>query len=111
MSKVLARWRRDEAKLARRIKRGWLEVEGQGQTFDLVTAEVEDERHHWIIADTLALAEAFIGAACAWCGDVRDEILVYHGGDWHKDKGLNRSIQRAPSTTSLCRQDWRGRSK
>jgi hypothetical protein len=78
---------------------GWYNVLWQGHLFDVLFltwhAEGFRRRHHWIVADDRAIAEAFLRAVCDWSNEVRDEILVFDGGDWYKDQQLFETIKSA----------------
>jgi hypothetical protein len=52
-------------------------------------------RHHWIVADSMEIAEAFFAEVCAWASEVRGEILVFQDGDWQKNKELYDAIKTA----------------
>ncbi|MEO1402589.1 MAG: ATP-binding protein [Cyanobacteria bacterium J06635_1] len=54
------------------------------------------ERHYyWILADSNAVADEFFATVCRWNSDVRDEVMVFEGGLWHKSRDLFESIQSA----------------
>jgi hypothetical protein len=79
-----------------RIRNAWLEVRWQGATLDVVRmswGEQGHHVHHWILADQVAIAHDFFGAVCRWMMELREEMLVFENGGWHKDEHLYRAIQ------------------
>jgi len=51
--------------------------------------------HFCIAADSQRVAEDFLMAVCAWNQEVRDEVLVFDSGHWHKDSELFAAIKGA----------------
>jgi len=51
--------------------------------------------HFCIAADSQRVAEDFLMAVCAWNQEVRDEVLVFDSGHWHKDPDLFAAIKGA----------------
>lgn len=49
----------------------------------------------FLLADSVELAESFYEAVCEWTAEVRGEVLVFDGGQWHKSQELYRAIQGA----------------
>jgi hypothetical protein len=72
-------------------------VEWKGQVLDVLIMHWGDEsyprRHYWVLAESQSLAIRFFEAVCAWCSDVRGQVLVYSSGCWHKSQSLYNSIQ------------------
>ena len=52
-------------------------------------------RYYWILADTQAIADEFFTAVCQWNSQVREEVLVFEGGFWQKNRDLYASIKSA----------------
>ncbi|MEO1591330.1 MAG: ATP-binding protein [Cyanobacteria bacterium J06632_22] len=52
-------------------------------------------RYYWILTDEQSVAEAFFAAVCGWNSEVRDEVMVFEGGFWHKNRDLYNSIKSA----------------
>jgi hypothetical protein len=78
---------------------GFFKVLWQGRLLDVLfitwTVEGCRERHHWVIADERKIAEDFLRAVCDWSTEVRGEILVFDGGNWHKNQDLFEAIKSA----------------
>ncbi|MEM1251972.1 MAG: ATP-binding protein [Cyanobacteria bacterium P01_H01_bin.21] len=55
----------------------------------------DDCRYYWILADTQAIADEFFTAVCQWNSQVREEVLVFEGGFWQKNRDLYASIKSA----------------
>jgi len=83
----------------RLIENSWLNVIWKGHTLDIVLVTFSHgcypSRHHWIVADSKALAEDFFAEVCEWCSEVRSEVLVFQDGNWSKSEELFREIQSA----------------
>lgn len=82
----------------RYIENSWLNVLWKGALFDVVLVTFSQggcyaNRHFWIVADDQTLAEEFFAAVCEWSSEVRAEILIFHEGEWAKDKELYNSIK------------------
>lgn len=94
---VRSEWEGAGEDLSRRIENSWLNVLWKGQLLEVVlitsTEGCNRVRHNWVIGDDKTIAEGFYNAVCEWSCDVRDEILVYHGGTFMKDKPLFDSIK------------------
>lgn len=94
---VRTEWEGVGRKLRQQVENSWLNVLWKGQLLEVVLISwAEDrcrQRHHWIVADDPKLAEEFFDAVCEWSCEVRGEILVYHDGDFQKDKKLFESIK------------------
>lgn len=92
-------WESAGKKLKRRTRNAWFDVLWSGQLLDvLLITYAEGQycfRHHWIIADSSAIAEKFYDAVCGWSCEVRGEILVYENGYFDKNKELFDSIKGA----------------
>ncbi|MEM9487273.1 MAG: ATP-binding protein, partial [Cyanobacteria bacterium P01_F01_bin.116] len=55
----------------------------------------DDCRYYWILSNTQAVANEFFAAVCQWNSQVREEVLVFEGGFWQKNRDLYASIQSA----------------
>ncbi len=89
---VKTEWESIGKKLSEKIENSWLNVLWQGHLLDVVLITWYDGRfrirHHWIVAEERKIAEAFLRTVCEWSCEVRGEILVFHDGDFLKDKDL-----------------------
>jgi AAA+ superfamily predicted ATPase len=81
------------------VENSWLNVLWRGQLLDVVlvtyTQRCYPSRHHWIVADSKELAEAFFAEVCEWSSEVRGEVLVFQDGEWTKNKELFDAIKTA----------------
>ncbi|NEP53672.1 MAG: ATP-binding protein, partial [Moorea sp. SIO3C2] len=55
----------------------------------------DDCQYYWILADTQVIADDFFKAVCQWNSQVREEVLVFEGGFWQKNRDLYASIKSA----------------
>ncbi|MFL5695022.1 MAG: AAA family ATPase [Ktedonobacteraceae bacterium] len=82
-----------------RVKNAWLEVQWEGKTLDVLIMNWGDgqcqSHHHWLLADSEALARHFFAAVCQWNMEIRGELLVFDNGVWHKDPHLFQDIKGA----------------
>jgi hypothetical protein len=83
--------------LHRSPENGMYDVEWNGEPLIVVlmTFEPGTTTYYWIVAATKELAERFFTAVCAWCGEIRSEILVFAGGQFYKDEALYEDIKSA----------------
>lgn len=91
-------WRGPKKRLLRRAVQTWFEVDWQGEKLDVLTMRLETPMlsgNNFILADTQELADRFLSAVCAWNSEIREEVLVFEGGGWHKDPELFRAIKNA----------------
>jgi len=91
-------WEGVGRKLTQHIENSWLNVLWKGHLLEVVLltwTESCRRRRQWIVADERNIAEDFFNAVCEWSCEVRGEILVYHDGDFEKDKELFDSIKNA----------------
>ena len=83
----------------RAIENSWLNVLWKGNSLDVIlitfTQRSCPSRHHWIVADSKELAEAFFAEVCEWSSEVRSEVLVFQDGEWAKNKELFEKIKSA----------------
>lgn len=81
----------------RSIENSWINVLWKGHLLDVVfvkfTRGCYPQRHQWIVADDRKLAEEFFVAVCDWSSEVRSEVLIFHDGEWAKNKELYESIK------------------
>ncbi|HVT12042.1 MAG TPA: ATP-binding protein [Fimbriimonadaceae bacterium] len=78
---------------------GWLEIEWQGEEFQLV-AIGQYQGHcrtmrHYLLGETEEVTRAFFDEVCLWNAEVRGEVLVFDQGHWYKSSDLYDSIQSA----------------
>src|SRR5258708_11497211 len=75
-----------------RVKNAWLEVQWEGKTLDVLIMNWGDgqcqSHHHWLLADSEALARHFFAAVCQWNMEIRGEVLVFDNGGLHKGPPL-----------------------
>ncbi len=92
-------WERPEKALTKDLENSWLNVLWRGQLLDVVLITWSENcyrsRHHWIVAESRKLAEAFFAEVCEWSSEVRGEILVFQGGYWEKNEELYNAIKTA----------------
>lgn len=83
----------------RSIENSWLNVLWKGNSLDVIlvtfTQDCCPSRHHWIVAESQELAEAFFAEVCEWSSEVRSEVLVFQDGKWAKNKELFEEIKSA----------------
>jgi len=81
------------------VENSWFNVLWRGQLLDVVlvtyTQRCYPSRHHWIVADSKKLAEAFFAEVCDWSSEVRGEVLVFQDGEWRKSTELFDAIKTA----------------
>jgi len=77
----------------------WLKVLWNNQLFEIVLITWTEgncrRRHHWIVAESREIAEAFFDAVCSFSCEVRGEIVVYRDGYFEKNQDLFQSIKGA----------------
>ena len=94
---VKTEWEGTGEKMKHRIQNSWLNVlwkDNSSRSFSShgrKTATAGDTSGSSLISRKVA--EEFFQAVCAWGYDVRGEILVFHNGDFQKDKQLFESIK------------------
>ena len=59
------------------------------------------------MADDRQLAEAFFNTVCEWSTEVRSEVLVFHDGEWGKDRELHAAIKSATFENLILRAGLR----
>lgn len=92
-------WRGPDKGVITRPEQTWFDVEWREERLDVLvmnwTTGMGSESTAFILADSRSLAEAFLSAVCTWNSELRDEVLVFEGGGWHKDPELFRAIKGA----------------
>lgn len=85
--------------LKRFSENAWYNVLWRGNLLDVLVLTWTEEgyrtRHHFVIAETRAIAEEFVRSVCAFGSEVRGEILVFDRGYWHKNEELFEAIKSA----------------
>lgn len=77
-----------------RLAIGYMQVEWRGAALDVVmVSEMHSPPHHWLLADSQVVAREFLAAVCQWMMELRDEVMVFENGNWHKDGQLFAAIQ------------------
>ncbi|NEQ50487.1 MAG: ATP-binding protein [Leptolyngbya sp. SIO3F4] len=97
---VMTLWDAKKLKLRYEQKNFCFEVQWQGHKLMVLQLSwpqgyFDDCRYYWILADTQAVADEFFAAVCEWNSQVREEVLVFEGGFWQKNRDLYASIQSA----------------
>lgn len=105
-------WDDEEARLTRRLQNGWLAVTWQGHDLHVLLMHWDDgvsgNRHYYIVAQNMAVAEDFFSAVCHWNVQPHDEVLVFHQGCWVKDDALFQAIKSAGFTNLVLREPLKG---
>lgn len=98
-NQVKTEWMGAGEPLARTYANAWLSVLWQEHVLDVVLMTYDFDRdvsqHHWIIAESEAIAEQFLRAVCEWTEPVQDEILVFEDGGWMTSQRLYDAIKSA----------------
>ena len=97
---VMTLWDAKKLKLRYEQKNFCFKVQWQDHTLMVLQLSwpqgyFDDCRYYWILADTQAVADEFFAAVCQWNSQVREEVLVFEGGFWQKNRDLYASIQSA----------------
>lgn len=75
----------------------WFAVEWQGNALDVLSLTFGSDHgptlRAYVLAESEAVAKQFAAAVCQWNAELRDEVLVFENGLWHKDPVLFRSIR------------------
>jgi hypothetical protein len=87
----------DGRRMCRDTANAWFEIRWREHSLDVVlmTWQVgfHERSFYWLLGPSRAVVEEFFQAVCAWCSEVRGEVLVFAGGCWRKDTELYESIQ------------------
>ena len=98
-SQVATEWDGSHKRPYRTVRNAWLAVEWKGHVLDVLLMQWTEMRcttdYYWVIAESSDLAARFFEAVCAWCEQVRGQVLVFSGGHWQKSESLFKSIQSA----------------
>ena len=75
-------------------RNAWYEVDWEGHELDviLISRGGDCAPYHWILAGSLEVARRFYAAVCGHSAEVRDELLVFDGGNWTGSGRLFRQI-------------------
>ncbi len=103
------------------VETGWLEVEWDGETFDVILLAWDSagcrQSRKFVLASSLDRAEALFTAVCHFCtGTVDREILVFEDGYFQKSHALWKAINAAsledlvltPEIVTRLREDFVG---
>lgn len=98
-NEMMSNWLDADTGILRRALNALHHVEWQGKNIDVLTVFWTEShcrsRHTWVIAESQEIADRFFETVCAWCAEVRGEVLVFGGGEWSKSAELFRSIKDA----------------
>ncbi|MCA9790986.1 MAG: AAA family ATPase [Candidatus Eremiobacteraeota bacterium] len=96
-SEVLHQWRSPEHPLYANQLNGYSQIqwgEHHLEALQLSWPEGYSSKNLvWLIAPSYEVARDFYREVCAWCTEVRSEVMVFHGGCWSKDPELYQDIQ------------------
>ena len=91
-------WSPDGGRVSR-AHQTWYDVVWQGEHLQVLIMHWNDNMsspfHYFLLADRMELAERFVDVVCAWNMELRDEVLVFDSGHWHKDEALFGAIKGA----------------
>jgi AAA+ superfamily predicted ATPase len=89
------------------IENSWTNILWNGRLLDVVfvtfTERCYQSRHFWIVADDRQLAEGFFNTVCEFSTEVRSEVLVFHDGEWARDRELHAAIKSATFENLILR--------
>lgn len=97
-AQTLINWLPQEQRLARTIRNAWLSVSWRGHALDVLIMADQAScsgATAWVLADSVALAEEFFRAVCAWNSEVHEEVLVFEEGYWRKCDATYRATRAA----------------
>lgn len=100
-AQIQVNWLRMERHAELETRNAFCEVLWRGKRLhylSLIYGTSKTKRHH-VIADQPADAHAFFEAVCAWNAEPHDEIMVFGGNNWRKDKALKEQIGKASFDT------------
>jgi AAA+ superfamily predicted ATPase len=104
---IKTEWVAPDKPARRWIENSWLNVLWKSNLLDVVfvtfTRGCYVVRHHWIVADDRKVADEFFAEVCEWSSEVRGEVLIFHDGDWMKNKELYESIKSATFDNLILR--------
>jgi len=103
------------------VETGWLEVDWDGDTFDVISIAWDSsgcrQARTFVLAPSIERAEALFTTVCQFCtGTVEREILVFEDGYFQKSAQLFKAIEAAslddlilaPEMVARLREDFRG---
>ncbi len=77
----------------------WYDVKWDEYRFEVVVLEwpgdCGNQSRTWIIGESTETVQRFFVAACEWCAQIRNEVLVFSEGNWSFNEELYESIQSA----------------
>jgi AAA+ superfamily predicted ATPase len=78
----------------------WYEITWEDHTIDALlmswpSPSHGEDSHTYLLADERDVLVRFVDAVCTWNTELRDEVLVFESGHWHKDEALFWSIKNA----------------
>ncbi|MBD2358643.1 AAA family ATPase [Tolypothrix sp. FACHB-123] len=98
-NQIFTAWDGMENQLYKYTENAEFTVKWQGQQLDILLMSWQEgyckTRYYWILAHSQELAEKFFTAVCDWNSEIRDEVLVFEDGYWHKNPELFQSIKTA----------------
>jgi len=82
----------------RTAKQAWFEVDWEGHSISVLQVSYNDggycsRRHYWMLGSSHELLQDFYKKVMDYNREIRDEILVFNGGSFEKDKQLYKDIQ------------------
>lgn len=97
---IMTLWDAKKLELRYEQKNFCFEVQWQGHKLMVLQLSwpqgyFDDCRYYWILSDNQTVADEFFAAVCQWNSQVREEVLVFEGGFWQKNRDLYASIQSA----------------
>lgn len=96
-AEVQSNWIADQQQIEQTIKQAWLAIEWQGAQFEVLRmswpSSCGEVTYRWLLAETMAQAEAFFGAVGTYNSDVGETILVFQDGYWQKSRELYLAIK------------------
>jgi hypothetical protein len=100
MNQVTTGWEDAETGLRQRFRNVWYAVEWEAQTVEVLVMTYPrndytgaERQHYWVVADVQRVAERFYEAVRAWSSELREEVMVFEEGTWHKSRALFRAIR------------------
>ena len=86
-------------RLEKDVRHGWFDVRWKSHALEVVSLSWANDncldRFSWVLAESRALAEAFVYAVTNYCEEVRGQVLVFEDGHFRKSEELFSSIQKA----------------
>ncbi len=114
-SRFVKSWFDETGKVKPHPKQAWFDVSWEGKELEVVLIHAlgdgeEGRGVSWtyILADTPEMADAFFSTVCRWNSETREEILVYDGYHWSKNKPLAAAIKAAKFDDLVLKSGMRG---